>query len=42
MQHAYHWSVIDPGFDVQAPVHIVNTVLLHSSCDLRRSIFTPA
>ena len=42
MQHAYHWSVIDPWFDVQAPVHIVDPVLIHSSCDLRRSILTLA
>ena len=38
MQHAYHWSVIDPWFDVQAPVHIVDPELIHSSCGLRRSI----
>ena len=42
MQHAYHWSVIDPWFDVQAPVHIVDPVLIHSSCHLRRSILTLA
>jgi hypothetical protein len=42
MQHAYHWSVIDPWFDVQAPVHIVDPVLIHSSCDLHRSILTLA
>ena len=42
MQHAYHWSVVDPWFDVQAPVHIVDPVLIHSSCDLRRSILTLA
>ena len=42
MQHAYHWSVIDPWFDVQAPAHIVDPVLIHSSCDLRRSILTLA
>jgi quinol monooxygenase YgiN len=42
MQHAYHWSVIDPWFDVQAPVHIVDPVLIHSSCDLRCSILALA
>ena len=42
MQHAYHWSVIDPWFDVQAPVHIVDPVLIHSSCELRRSILALA
>ena len=42
MQHAYHWSVIDPWFDVQAPVHIVDPVLIHASCELRRSILTLA
>jgi hypothetical protein len=42
MQHAYHWSVVDPWFDVQAPVHIVDRVLIHASCDLRRSILTLA
>jgi hypothetical protein len=42
MQHAYHWSVIDPWFDVQAPVHIVDPLLIHSSCHLRRSILTLA
>ncbi len=42
MQHAYHWSVIDPWFDVQAPMHIVDPVLIHSSCELRRSILALA
>ena len=42
MQHAYHWSVIDPWFDVQAPVHIVDPELIHSSCELRRSILALA
>ena len=42
MQHAYHWSVIDPWFDVQAPVHVVDPVLIHSSCELRHSILALA
>ncbi len=42
MQHAYHWSVIDPWFDVQAPVHVVDPELIHSSCELRRSILALA
>jgi hypothetical protein len=42
MQDAYHWSVIDPWFDVQAPRHIVHAELIHSSCELRRSILALA
>ena len=41
LQHAYHWSLIDPWFDLQAPTRIVDPVLIHSSCDLRRSMLTP-
>lgn len=38
MRHAYHWSYVDTWFDPQAPNHIVDTRLLHSACDLRRSV----
>lgn len=42
MRHAYHWSYVDSWFDPQAPNHLVDTTLLHSACDLRRSILALA
>lgn len=42
MQHAYHWAFIDPWFDPQSPRHAVDTTLVHSACELRRSILALA
>jgi Stress responsive A/B Barrel Domain len=38
MRHAYHWSVVDPWFDAQAPQAIVDGQLIHAACALRHSI----
>ncbi|HZP29784.1 MAG TPA: Dabb family protein [Acidimicrobiia bacterium] len=37
MRHAYHWSLVDPWFDAQSPTRIVDDVLVHAACPLRRS-----
>ena len=38
MMHGYHWALVDTWFDPQSPRQIVDPVLIHAACDLRRSI----
>jgi hypothetical protein len=42
MAHAYHWSLVDTWFDPQSPRQIVDPVLIHAACALRRSVLRGA
>ena len=42
MMHGYHWSLVDPWFDAQAPGHIVHPTLIHAAAPLRCSILARA
>lgn len=42
MMHGYHWAHVDTWFDPQSPRQIVDPVLIHAACALRRSVLSYA
>lgn len=38
MFHPYHYAVVDPWFDPQSPIRVLDTAIVHSMCDLEHSI----